>query len=109
MLGFLSGINQWPAHPVEITNAVPDAAWLGGILGMPLLNYPAASQGAFLGVVVGLGFALSFAFGERKMLSTWVVALSGLFLGAMVLKTLTAAAGGWLLGLMLGMALPDRA
>lgn len=108
LLGFLSGLNQWPATPAEIVSPVSDAAWLGGTLGMHLLNYAAASQGAFLGLVVGLGFALSFAFRERKMLSTWTVALSGLFLGTMVLKTMTAAAGGWLLGLMLAMSLPDR-
>lgn len=105
-LGFLSGINQWPPQPANLLTPEAGAAWLGGILGLQHLDWNAAFQGGFLGLAVGLGCSSSFNFSIEKMLRTWVLAGGGLLAGALLLKTATAAAGGWILGWLLASALP---
>ncbi|MBT9587895.1 hypothetical protein IV102_31460 [bacterium] len=100
-LGFLSGLNQWPQLPAELTSMEASAAWLGAVLGVQHLDWNSAAQGGFLGLAVGLGFASSFNFGLRKMMMTWLLAGGGLLAGALTIKTATAAAGGWILGWML--------
>lgn len=105
-LGFLSGLNQWPAQPPELLTPEAGAVWLGAMLGLQHLDWNAAFQGGFLGLAVGLGFSTSFNFSIEKMLRTWVLAGGGLLAGALLLKTATAAAGGWILGWLLASALP---
>jgi hypothetical protein len=105
-LGFLSGLNQWPQLPAELNSVEASAAWLGAVLGVQHLDWNSAAQGGFLGLAVGLGFATSFNFGLRKMMMTWLLAGGGLLAGALLIKTATAAAGGWILGWM--MATPLR-
>jgi len=107
-LGILSGLNQWPQQPVELTTPAAGAAWMGAILGLQRLDWNAASQGGFLGLVVGLGFALSFAMPERKMLNIWLLGGCGLFVGGTLFHTATGMAGGWILGFMLALAAPPK-
>lgn len=106
-LGLLSGLNQWPRPPVSMATPATGASWMGYVLGVQGLDYNAAAQGALLGLLVGAGCAVSFFFRERKMLACWVLAGTGLLVGALTLKTATAAAGGWLLGWMLAMTVKD--
>ena len=103
-LGFLSGLNKWPQLPPELISPAASAAWLGAVLGVQHLDPNAAFQGAFLGLVVGLGVARSFNFDLRKMLLAWLLAGAGLIAGVMVVHTSTGAAGGWILGWMLALA-----
>jgi len=104
VLGFLSGLNQWPAIPAELASPEASAAWLGAVLGQPRLDVTSAVQGGFLGMAVGLGTASSFNFGLGRMLKTWVLAGGGLMVGALTLKTAMAAAGGWILGWLMAQA-----
>lgn len=107
-LGFLSGVNQWPAQPAELTSSAAETAWFGAVLGFRHLDLQGASQGGLLGLVVSVGLGLSFAMNERRMLNTWSLALMGLLAGSLLLKTATAAAGGWCLGWLLASAIPSK-
>lgn len=111
-LGFLAGLNQWPVMPAANKAVAPGLAWLGGVLGVQRVqnfDINSAVQGGCLGLVVGLGLALSFAYSERKMLNTWVLSACGLFVATSIFHNPVAAAGGWVLGWMLGMAAPPKA
>lgn len=105
-LGILSGLNQWPEQPAEMSSQAAGAAWMGAILGLQRLDWNTASQTGFLGLVVGLGFALSFMLPERKMLLTWLVATSGMFVGYSLLTNPVGAAGGWVFGWMVSQLTP---
>ena len=107
-LGYLAGLNHWPERPPEVDTLAAQAAWFGGVLGITQLDRSTATQGGFLGMAVGMGLALSFLMPERKMLATWVLAGLGLAAGAMLGHNAAAAGGGWVLGWMIGFALPAR-
>jgi hypothetical protein len=107
-MGYLAGLNHWPARPAELDNLASQAAWFGGVLGITQLDRGTATQGGFLGMVVGMGLALSFLMSERKMLLTWVLAGLGMAAGAFLGHNPAAAGGGWVLGWLIGFALPAR-
>lgn len=105
-LGFLSGLNLWPAVPENLTSLIANSSWLAGILGQQHLDYLHAGQGLFLGLSVGLGSAFSFNLPMRKMVMTWMLAGGGLLAGALLLKSAAAAAVGWVIGLVAAQATP---
>ncbi len=107
VLGFLSGLNLWPPMPPALSSLVASSGWLGGVLGQQHLDYPHALEGLFLGLSVGLGSAYSFNLPMRTMIMTWLLAGGGLLAGALVLKSVPAAAAGWVIGLIVAKATPS--
>lgn len=105
-LGFLSGLNLWPPIPQNLSSLIANSGWLAGVLGQQHLDYTHAVQGLILGLMVGLGSAYSFNLSMRKMIMTWVLAGGGLLAGALLAKSVVAAAAGWVVGLAVAQVTP---
>lgn len=108
ILGCLSGLNQWPQPPAALSGDIASAAWMGYLLGVQTFDSAAAIAGAVLGLLVGAGFALSFLFGERRMLACWLLGGAGLAVGAVAFKSTSLAAVLWVVGWSLALTVPDR-
>lgn len=108
-LGILSGLNGWPDAPATMVAPEARAHWLAFMLGGQNYDTASAAAGGLLGAVVGAGFAASFFFPERKMVTFWVCAGVGLIGGGLAMHTMTGAAGGWILGWLLAMAVGGKA